>query len=60
MICFLFLEFLGTEAHTVLTKIDGQKLFSRGMASVNSTAQGVQSLEGMKFPDFSLAFRDYD
>ena len=29
-LCFLFLEFLGTAAHTVLTELDDQKLFSRG------------------------------
>ena len=37
-LCFLFLEFLGAAAHTVLTELDDQKLFSRGMASIKSTA----------------------
>ena len=36
-LCFLFLEFLGAAANTVLTQLDDQKLFSRGMASIKST-----------------------
>ena len=36
-LCFLFLEFLGAAAHTVITELDDQKLFSRGMASIKST-----------------------
>ena len=37
-LCFLFLEFLRAAAHTVLTELDNQKHFSRGMASIKSTA----------------------
>ena len=29
-LCFLFLEFLGATVHTVLTKLEYQKLFSHG------------------------------
>ena len=29
-LCFLFLEFLGAAVHTVLTKLEYQKLFSHG------------------------------
>ena len=36
-LCFLFLEFLGTSAHTVLAELDDQKLLSCGMASIKST-----------------------
>ena len=36
-LCFLSLEFLGAAAHTVLTELDDQKLFGRGMASIKST-----------------------
>ena len=36
---FIFLEFLGVAAHTVLD--DDQKLFSRGMASIKSTASYI-------------------
>ena len=31
-LCLLFLEFLGATAHTVLTELDDQKLFSCGIA----------------------------
>ena len=40
-LCFLSSEFLGDAAHTVLTELDGQKLFSRGMASMKSTASYI-------------------
>ena len=40
-LCFLFLEFLGDAAHTVLTELDDQKLFSRGMASIKSTTSYI-------------------
>ena len=40
-LCFLFLEFLGAAAHTVLTEFGDQKLVSRGMASIKSTASYV-------------------
>ena len=40
-LCFLFLEFLGAAAHTVLTELDDQKLFSRDMASTESTASYI-------------------
>ena len=36
-----FLEFLEVAAHTVLTELDNQKLFSRGMASIKSTASYI-------------------
>ena len=36
--CFLFLEFLEATVHTVLTELDDQKVFSRGMALIKSTA----------------------
>ena len=36
-LCFLFLEFLGAGGHV----LDDQKLFSRGMTSVKSTASYV-------------------
>ena len=38
---FLFMEFLGAAAHTVLTELDDQKLFSRGMASIKNTASHI-------------------
>ena len=31
-------EFLGAATHPVLTELDNQKLLSRGMASIKSTA----------------------
>ena len=37
-LCFYFLEFLGAAGHIVLTELDDQKLFSRGMALIKSTA----------------------
>ena len=37
-LCFLVLEFFGAVAHTLLTKLNDQKLFSRDMASIKSTA----------------------
>ena len=37
-LCFLFSKFLGAATHTVLTEFDDQKLSSRGMASIKSTA----------------------
>ena len=40
-LCFLFLEFLGAAAHTVLTKFDDQKLFSHGLASIKSAASYI-------------------
>ena len=39
-LCFFFLEFLGAPAHTVLT-LDDQKLFSRVMALIKSTASCI-------------------
>ena len=36
-LCFLSLELLGAAAHIVLTELDDQKLFSRGIASIKST-----------------------
>ena len=39
--CFLLLEFLGSAAHTVLTELDDQKLFSRGMTSIKSMASYI-------------------
>ena len=38
---FLFLEFLAAVAYTVLTELNEQKLFSRGMASIKSTASYI-------------------
>ena len=38
---FLFLEFLGAAAHTVLTELDDQKRFSHDMASIKTTALSV-------------------
>ena len=40
-LCFLFLEFLATAPHTVLTDLDDQKLLSCDMASINSTASYI-------------------
>ena len=40
-LCFLFLEFLEAAAHTELTELDNQKLFSRGMASIKSTVSHI-------------------
>ena len=37
-LCFLLLEFPGAATHTVLTDFDDQKLFSRGMTSIESLA----------------------
>ena len=35
-LCFLFLELCGAIGHTVVTELDDQKLFSRGMASIRA------------------------
>ena len=35
-LCFLFLEFFGAAAHTVLTEFDDKKLLSRGMALIKT------------------------
>ena len=40
-LCFLFLEFIGATAHTVLTELEDQKLFTRGIASIKSTASYI-------------------
>ena len=34
----------GAAAHTVLTELDDQKLFSRGMASIKSTASYILNI----------------
>ena len=40
-LCFLFLELLGAAVHAVLIELDDQKLLSRGMASIESTASKI-------------------
>ena len=40
-LCFLFLELLGAAVHAVLIELDDQKLLSRGMASIDSTASKI-------------------
>ena len=40
-LCFLLLEFVGAAAHTVFTELDDLEFFSRGMASIKSTASYI-------------------
>ena len=40
-LCFLLLKFPGAAAHTVLTEFNDQKLFSRGMTSIKSSASYI-------------------
>ena len=38
----------GAAAHTVLTELDDQKLFSRGMASIKNTASYISFFISLK------------
>ena len=54
-LCFLFLEFRGAAAHTVLTQLDDQKFCSRGMVSVKSTASYISLIFLFHISELSIS-----